>query len=410
GNVFKVAEVRALCAGTTMMQGRNCNVESDDFYGQQGMVINNAERFPSRIYTKTFPLDEDMNYWQDMKEEYWDRFVIHLSEGINAAALQEFYTWRQWGMLDWRTTILHGIPYGPTEWQLMAEAEANLVWSPKSDMFLYAASPDIPGALLAGVNVAIAPDWTESGTRDMLQEIQYGNKLNTLFWGSTIEPVDFALFATRNAAYAMGAEDRIGQVATGYQADLMVIPGDPEDPYQALLEIDAADVKLTVVSGRPMYGDPDLMDEFLFLDNEEDISVCGLPKKLAIQIEAYSISESDKPMSTVMDELQVAYDNTTPKVCDFLGPFDCPTSDIRNVSVDPVLGLHVGPNPMHTGTAYSFALPHSSVVSLKVYNVNGRIVRTLVEQQLNRGSHNIIWDGRDDNDRPVAGGALSGPA
>jgi len=39
-----------------------------------------------------------------------------------------------------------------------------------------------------------------------------------------------------------------------------------------------------IVHFRLMYGDPELIDQFEFLENIEDIAVCGVPKALATAI------------------------------------------------------------------------------------------------------------------------------
>lgn len=403
-NLCRFAELRALCAGTTTQQGGNCNTAGDDFHARQGILVNNAERFPSRIWSVTFPLTQGQAYWQDLQGQYWDRFVIHLSEGVNEAALQELYTWQSWGMLDGRTTILHGIPYGPDEWQLLAAAGSHLVWSPMSNVYLYGVSPDIPGALAAGVNVAVAPDWTESGTRDMLAELKFANELNQSLWGGSITPCELALFATRNAARALGAEDRIGQVAAGYQADLMVVPGSPLDPYQALLDAHPADVRLTVVSGRPMYGDEELMGQFPFLDTVEDIAVCGHPKQLAVRVPTLAIQDSDKPTEEVVDELQAAYDAALPRVCEFLDLFGCPASSVGSPAADPASVVRAWPNPSPAGVALAFHARSGGWTSLRIHDVTGGLLRSVIEGPLAPGAQRALWDGRDARGHRVPGG------
>jgi hypothetical protein len=314
------------------------------------MLINNAERFPARIYSDTFPLQKDVSYWQSKADEFWDRFVIHLSEGSNDAALEEFYSWQNMGMLDWRTSIIHGVPYGSAEWSAMADANAHLIWSPMSNLRLYETTADVPGALATGVNVALAPDWTESGSPNLLEEMKYANYINKELWGGTITPLQFAEFVTRNAAYALGMQDWAGQIVPGYQADIMVISGNPQSLYQALLDAEPVDVKLTVVSGRPMYGDPELMELFSFLTEMEDIRIWGKSKKLAIQIEAHGIPDSDKPVVGIIDELESAYKASSPKICNFLGitdqtppaPLAPTTEETRWALIGGVIGGVVG--------------------------------------------------------------------
>jgi hypothetical protein len=315
-NMLKLAEVRALTAGTTSIQGS----KPESSVTHQGIIINNVERFShGRVYSETFPLQKDLAFWELKSNEYWSKFVIHLSEGTTPVALGEFNSWKNMGMLDARTTIIHGIPYGPYEWLAMAEAGASLIWSPVSNLYLYGETADIPGALEAGVNIALSPDWTESGSLSILDELKEAHRISRENWGSVITPRQFAEFVTRNAAKAIGAEKLVGQIATGYRANLMVIPGFPWRPYRALLRATPAKVKLTVVNGRPMYGNPNLLARFGFVDNVETVTVGGREKSLAIQIESHAIPESDKPFAEISTELEEAYEMSEPKVSDFVG-------------------------------------------------------------------------------------------
>jgi hypothetical protein len=50
------------------------------------------------------------------------------------------------------------------------------------------------------------------------------------------------------------------------------------------------------------------------------------------------------------------------------------------------------PNPFNPTTTIRFSLPKSGVVSLKVYNILGKEVATLVNGNLNPGTYNINWD------------------
>ena len=62
------------------------------------------------------------------------------------------------------------------------------------------------------------------------------------------------------------------------------------------------------------------------------------------------------------------------------------------------------PNPFNPTTTIQFALPTSEQVTLKVYDVTGREVQTLVAGQLTAGTHQVIWDGRGHSGRAVASG------
>lgn len=53
------------------------------------------------------------------------------------------------------------------------------------------------------------------------------------------------------------------------------------------------------------------------------------------------------------------------------------------------------PNPFNSSTLISFVIPEDSEVSLKVYDVRGRMVRKLEEGPMQAGEHGCLWDGRD---------------
>lgn len=52
-------------------------------------------------------------------------------------------------------------------------------------------------------------------------------------------------------------------------------------------------------------------------------------------------------------------------------------------------------------TTMSFYLPEDAVVTIKLFNLSGQLIRTLIEQDLLSGPVSIEWDGRDDSERNV---------
>jgi len=53
------------------------------------------------------------------------------------------------------------------------------------------------------------------------------------------------------------------------------------------------------------------------------------------------------------------------------------------------------PNPFADATAIRYQLPVAADVSLKIYNIAGQLVRTLVESYQAAGAHTVYWDGRN---------------
>jgi hypothetical protein len=63
------------------------------------------------------------------------------------------------------------------------------------------------------------------------------------------------------------------------------------------------------------------------------------------------------------------------------------------------------PNPFNPSTTIAFELPQSAVVSLKVFDTHGMLVRTLLDDSTHlAGQHSQSWDGRDSSGRNTASG------
>ena len=53
------------------------------------------------------------------------------------------------------------------------------------------------------------------------------------------------------------------------------------------------------------------------------------------------------------------------------------------------------PNPFNPSTTIEFTLPKSEFVELKVYNILGKEVSTIISNKLNQGPHTYTFDGRN---------------
>ena len=63
------------------------------------------------------------------------------------------------------------------------------------------------------------------------------------------------------------------------------------------------------------------------------------------------------------------------------------------------------PNPFNPNTTLRFELPSEGRVSMRVFNAGGRRVRTLVAgENMPAGIRFVVWDGHDDQGRPVGSG------
>jgi len=62
------------------------------------------------------------------------------------------------------------------------------------------------------------------------------------------------------------------------------------------------------------------------------------------------------------------------------------------------------PNPFNPVTSISYDIPEAATVTLRVYDLLGRDVRTLVNQQQAPGSYIAIWNGTDNSGAEIATG------
>ncbi|MDP2172788.1 MAG: T9SS type A sorting domain-containing protein, partial [Candidatus Cloacimonadaceae bacterium] len=75
----------------------------------------------------------------------------------------------------------------------------------------------------------------------------------------------------------------------------------------------------------------------------------------------------------------------------------CPPAPVK-------LDISNYPNPFNPFTTVTFSLPLPGKVKLTVYNTRGQRVKELIDQEMPRGFHKLVWNGRDNNNRGVGSG------
>ena len=92
-------------------------------------------------------------------------------------------------------------------------------------------------------------------------------------------------------------------------------------------------------------------------------------------------------------------------------------SDVVTLWADPSVALGVAgpdreseilfacsPNPARGRAEFVFSLPRGDHASLRVYDVAGRVVKTLANGDFTSGPHHLSWDGRDASGDRLSGG------
>ncbi len=83
------------------------------------------------------------------------------------------------------------------------------------------------------------------------------------------------------------------------------------------------------------------------------------------------------------------------------------STDVKRPSTKTVLEYRLDenyPNPFNPNTQIQYTLKKPGNISLKIYDIQGRQIRTLLDVFQAEGSHTIVWDGKNDNKRDVPSG------
>jgi hypothetical protein len=62
------------------------------------------------------------------------------------------------------------------------------------------------------------------------------------------------------------------------------------------------------------------------------------------------------------------------------------------------------PNPFNSSTMIEYGLPVESHVKIEIYDILGRLCKTLMDSQLPAGYHQVAWNGEDESNQAVASG------
>lgn len=81
-----------------------------------------------------------------------------------------------------------------------------------------------------------------------------------------------------------------------------------------------------------------------------------------------------------------------------------PVTSVEPVAVAPGFRVRSAPNPFSPATTISLNLPAAGRTRVIVYDIQGRLVKRLLDDWMPSGPHGIAWDGTDDHGRRAAAG------
>lgn len=211
----------------------------------------------------------------ELSEKKINLLLIHVAEGSpsDTESTVEFRALKGLGFLGSQTAIIHGAALGSDDFRQMRMSGTALIWSPRSNMELYAATANVAEAYRQGVTIALAPDWSPTGSTNTLAELRYASQLSQEKLAGLFSDRDLFEMSTAIPARVAGIDDKVGSLKEGLYADLFVLAGDISQPYVALANAKPEDIQLVLVGGVPVYGSGKLMG--LMQVKTEPVEVCG---------------------------------------------------------------------------------------------------------------------------------------
>lgn len=211
-------------------------------------------------------------------------WLIHLAEGVDGRAAEEFGKLDALGLVQPNTVLIHGV--GLTEFQrrVLIERGGGLVWCPGSNYFMFGQTAQVQELAQAG-KLALGSDSRLSGEFDLLHELRVAHESNQL------TPQCLFRTVTTDAARVLRLQrGGRGQITVGGEADLVLLPPlDVADPFAHILNLNRAQLELVLVGGKPLAGSPRMQPVFeatrtqfapVRVDQSEKLMVKKLVKRL----------------------------------------------------------------------------------------------------------------------------------
>lgn len=130
--------------------------------------------------------------------------------------------YESYGLLGDKILLGHSIHLQEREIARMAETGSHPVFCPTSNLFLGSGLFDEGGLRARGISSGIATDIGGGTSYSMLQTLNEGYKVLQLR-GQKLHPFAAFHWATRGNAMVLGMQDRIGTLAPGSDADLVIL-------------------------------------------------------------------------------------------------------------------------------------------------------------------------------------------
>ena len=301
---LKYLETKAVVGGTTAIQG---TAKTGRPY--EGWLVRNIEyeTFQTKkktVYVSALPLRDEAAYKsqaQHLKDKL--AFVYHLSEGTDPKLISEYTTMNTEHCLAQGLAAIHCTALEKANYDEWAPLGGAVVWSPFSNLWLYAGTTDVLAARAAGVRICLGADWSPSGSKNLLGELKVADMWNRTHLNGELTAQEICEMATCNPADAINWGDKIGRLKAGLHGDVLVTTDRLDDPYENLVKSIERDVQLVAINGQPFYGTTKLM-KAAGATRAEPISVGRLRR--SVQLIYDDVPEADMGWKDVLADIAAA--------------------------------------------------------------------------------------------------------
>lgn len=285
-SVARYVECKTLISGVTTTQGIELfsNAGARRYY--KG-IVRNVEQ------TDEPELPEAMTRIADVDARDAKRFlkrlekdkklILHLSEGIGDKARQHFLALRisksRWAINE-NLIGIHCAGLQARDFHTLAAHGSSMVWSPFSNLLLYGETANVKAAKREGVPVALGPDWSPTGSKNLLGELKIARVVSRVM-GEVFTDRELVEMATIGAARILGWDACLGSLEEGKRADLMVVDSDYDDPYVTLLRSSESEVRLVMINGVARVGVPSLIAALS--GKGEELRIGGRPRSFYLK-------------------------------------------------------------------------------------------------------------------------------
>lgn len=178
-----------------------------------------------------------------------DPWIIHLAEGVEHTAEEEFEQLEGIGALGRNTVIVHGVGLIQQQRNRLIECGGGLIWCPGSNHFLFGRTAEVKALSKAG-KLALGNDSRLTGEFDLLQELKVAAACQQLSSQALFRAV-----TTDSARILRLRKGGMGQIRPGGAADLVLLPGPlQEDLFAMVAGIERSRIELVMRDGKPVVG------------------------------------------------------------------------------------------------------------------------------------------------------------